>query len=567
MKRRRESNQTMTDFISKFDQKYNKIVKLNMTLPSAVLAFMLLKKANISKSEKMLVLTGMDYNKKEELYDQAKKSLLKFKGEQGGGGEASAVSSIKLEPVFLANQEEALWNAGYVRRNAGRRYRGYRGRPWQNFQRRRGNYQCGRNENYGNGNLKEPSTLRPVNPKGSDGRVMLCVACGSFRHLVADCPDSWENMKSVSVNTVEHGEGDSSQEVDESVMFTMVKQDSQNVGCKQSQLDPALFYMIDNGELIGIVASHVDDFLHSGTQVFEEKVMSKLRKRFVAGKIEEKIFRYVGFDIIQDKRGIIMDQSKYISNMEGGKIDPNRSMNKEDQLTSDEQTLLRQIVGRLNWAVQGSRPDMSFDMIELSTKLKNGTVGDLIRAIKCIRKLQTGSSVVRFQNLGQFENWKLAVYTDAAHANLDGIGSVGAHIIFLMNPTGCVCPLSWVANKIKRVVRSTLSAEMLSLQEGLEDAIYLRKMITEIFDKQPESLPIKIYVDNKSVTQAIYSTKLVDDKRLRLDIASVKESMENNELSGIKWIPSEDQLANCMTKRGTNGYKLMQVLFNGLISI
>ena len=181
-----------------------------------------------------------------------------------------------------------------------------------------------------------------------------------------------------------------------------------NVGCKQSQLDPALFYMIDNGELISIVASHVDDFLHSGTQVFEEKVISKLRKRFVAGKIEENIFRYVGryvgFDIIQDKRGIIMDQSKYISNIEGGKIDPNRSMNKEDQLTSDEQTLLRQIVGRLNWAVQGSRPDMSFDMIELSTKLKNGTVGDLIRAIKCIRKLQTGSSVVRFQNLGQFEN-------------------------------------------------------------------------------------------------------------------------------------------------------------------
>ena len=88
--------------------------------------------------------------------DDLKKSLLKFKGEQGGGGEASAVSSIKLEPVFLANQEEALWNTGYVPRNAGRRYRGYRGRPWQNFQRRRGNYQCGRNENYGNGNPKEP---------------------------------------------------------------------------------------------------------------------------------------------------------------------------------------------------------------------------------------------------------------------------------------------------------------------------------------------------------------------------------------------------------------------------
>ena len=41
---RREPGQSMNDFISKFDQKYNRIMKLQMTLPSAVLAFMLLKK-------------------------------------------------------------------------------------------------------------------------------------------------------------------------------------------------------------------------------------------------------------------------------------------------------------------------------------------------------------------------------------------------------------------------------------------------------------------------------------------------------------------------------------------
>ena len=55
------------------------------------------------------------------------------------------------------------------------------------------------------------------------------------------------------------------------------------------------------------------------SQVFEEKVMSKLKKRSIAGKIEENIFYYVCFDIKQDKRGIIMDQSKYISDIEGGK--------------------------------------------------------------------------------------------------------------------------------------------------------------------------------------------------------------------------------------------------------
>ena len=28
-----------------------------------------------------------------------------------------------------------------------------------------------------------------------DGKVLLCSSCGSYRHLVAQCPDSWENME------------------------------------------------------------------------------------------------------------------------------------------------------------------------------------------------------------------------------------------------------------------------------------------------------------------------------------------------------------------------------------
>ena len=57
--------QSMAGYISKFDQKHNRIMKLHMKLSSAVLAFMLLKKAKITKSGKMLVLTGMDYSKKD----------------------------------------------------------------------------------------------------------------------------------------------------------------------------------------------------------------------------------------------------------------------------------------------------------------------------------------------------------------------------------------------------------------------------------------------------------------------------------------------------------------------
>ena len=51
---RRETGWSVNDYISKFDQKYNKILKKNMKLPSEILAFKLLKGANISKEEKCL---------------------------------------------------------------------------------------------------------------------------------------------------------------------------------------------------------------------------------------------------------------------------------------------------------------------------------------------------------------------------------------------------------------------------------------------------------------------------------------------------------------------------------
>ena len=39
-----------------------------------------------------------------------------------------------------------------------------------------------------------------------------------------------------------------------------------------------------------------------------------------------------------------------------------------------------------------------------------------------------------FPDLGEAVHWKLVVFTDAAHANLnDGVGSTGAYIVYLLS--------------------------------------------------------------------------------------------------------------------------------------
>ena len=66
---------SITEYIASFDSQYRKREKLNMKLPSEILAFKLLRKAYIVKEEKMLVLTGMNYANKETLYEEAKTFL------------------------------------------------------------------------------------------------------------------------------------------------------------------------------------------------------------------------------------------------------------------------------------------------------------------------------------------------------------------------------------------------------------------------------------------------------------------------------------------------------------
>lgn len=357
-----------------------------------------------------------------------------------------------------------------------------------------------------------------------------------------------------------YGLNDAARHFYQSVVETL-----KNLGCNCSSLDPALFFFRRDGKLEGIVASHVDDFLHAGSEYFDNLVMSKLRDRFLAGKLEESIFKYIGFEIIQMDDGIILDQSSYINDLENGVLKPQRAIQKQAQLDNKESTLLRQLVGRLNWAVQGSRPDLSFEMIDLSTKLKQGSVADLIRAIKAIGKIKEGEAKVYFPNLGHWNNWKLILFTDAAHANLsDGVGSTGALLVLLMNDKKNCCPLIWHTHKIKRVVKSTIAAEALSLLEGLENTCYIRQMLQEILGIVKIQIPIEAYIDNKSVTESIQSTKMVDDKRLRLDIAAIKELIETQQIQSVRWCPGKLQLADAMTKKGTSGYSLLSLIQSGM---
>jgi hypothetical protein len=301
------------------------------------------------------------------------------------------------------------------------------------------------------------------------------------------------------------------------------------LGCKTSIHDPALFFFHNSkGKLSGCICLHVDDFLHCGTSPFEELVMKKVTTTFVAGKIESGSFNYVGFNVEQTGSHIKLSQNHFTEDIEDYKIESDRLLSKDELLDPTEQSVHRQLTGSLNWLVRGSRPDLAFTMIEASTKFKKAKLADLQKIIKTIRKAKTEKSEILIPNLGDHSDWTIEVYTDAALGNLNnGVDSTGANIISVTNSKKQFAAIDWECGKIKRVVRSTLAAEALSLIEGIENAFLIRNILEEVLNLSTGTIPIKATVDNL----AVHSTTSVDDKRLRRDIGAIRQMLERKEVS------------------------------------
>ena len=102
-----------------------------------------------------------------------------------------------------------------------------------------------------------------------------------------------------------------------------------------------------NGNLGGMVLTHVDDLLHgSGNSQFYKNVMITLKDKFKFGSEEKSEFRYVGMQVKQSNKFISVNQDHYITSMELPTVQEGRD---EDLLDEDGQSDFRSLLGRLGW--------------------------------------------------------------------------------------------------------------------------------------------------------------------------------------------------------------------------
>ena len=326
-------------------------------------------------------------------------------------------------------------------------------------------------------------------------------------------------------------------------------------GAKKSKFDEALYYYHSRGKSHGLVGLHVDDFMYGGTKFHDEQIIDTFRDKIVIGNEEVTPFKYIGAHVQQDKHEIFVDQQQYLNDMEGCEVD---LQDRQRTLDHDEHHLFRSLVGQLNWLATQSRPDLSFDVCRLSTKLQAPIVQDVIDANKTLKKANSVKLQLRYKQLKR--PLRLLAFCDASYANLPGGASQGGYIVFLTDGDNNCSPLAWRSRKLRRVCRSTLTAETLSLVDTIDICVWLKHIIEEIDNN--ELLPTIIRTDNKDLLDAAESTKAVEEKRLRVEIGVIRESIRNKDFV-LQWVKGSKQIADSLTKQGANTSTLLQVLMDG----
>ena len=342
--------------------------------------------------------------------------------------------------------------------------------------------------------------------------------------------------------------------------FLKISQVLTEQGCKASKFDHGLFRWYYEETLSGIIALHVDDLLYGGRLEFINEIIQSIKDNLTVGSEDNDAFKYLGVELTQEEsKEIIISQSRYGDTIKPIELSIKRENEKDSETTVEEKKKLKSKAGKLLWLAGITRPDLSFRVCQISTKITTSTVQDILDVNKVIRDVKAHPSIIRIPQF-QPSQIRILVYADSSYRNLPNNNSQGGYVILLTDGER-VCPIIWRSVKIKRVVRSTLSAETLAMADACDVAIYLRYLVEELF---PSKVPIICISDNKSLVEGSKTTNKPEEARLQVELSALREMVERKEISMI-WTESNNQLSDVMTKVGSSPKQLLSIMRNAVL--
>merc|ERR1712105_232068 len=123
--------------------------------------------------------------------------------------------------------------------------------------------------------------------------------------------------------------------------------------------------------------------------------------------------------------------------------------------------------------------------------------------------------------------------------------------------TTAVSPIYWKSGIVRKVCLSPKAAETRSMIRIVDDSLCLARQISILLNT---GLKVKVFTDSRPLLESLGSSGQVEEKLLRQPVASLKQNLEDGEISQYSWIPGTEIVADVFTKQGSERVALEEIL-------
>lgn len=324
-----------------------------------------------------------------------------------------------------------------------------------------------------------------------------------------------------------------------------------SVNFNQSKSDECLFIFKDQSHICYAIV-HVDDMIFASDSVeLIERLVTELNKSFGL-KCLGDVKNYLGIEVSKDDKGAFsLCQTKYIDKIaldsqlqdsKGAKfpLDPGyHKLTDENHLENN--TEYRKIIGKLLYISTNTRPDISAAVGILAQRVSKPRSLDYNEALRIIRYL-THTKTLKLHLFDQSNQTPLITYADSDWAeDRTSRKSISGVIVKVFGG-----PASWSSRKQDIVSTSTTEAEFYALSEAVKESLWLSHILKD-FDINVEH-PLPIRSDNQSTIKMVENSKFSSrTKHIDVRLHFVRDNVDK-EIIKINYIPSEDNVADLLTK-------------------
>lgn len=317
-----------------------------------------------------------------------------------------------------------------------------------------------------------------------------------------------------------------------------------NLGLKQSNSDPCIYFINDKDTLI-LILVYVDDILIAGNNVERiAEIKKRLKEEFEIKDMGEAKY-CLGIEIVRKENEITLIQRKYIKDilnrfeMENAKgIDTPANVNERfDSEINNCDVPYRELIGALMYLAVVSRPDIMNRVVFLAQFTSAYSKAHWIAAKRVLRYVKQTSNLGLVYTKGNFE---INGYADADWGSDVTDRKSYTGYVFMM----CNGAISWKSQKQKTVAMSSAEAEYMAISETAKEAIHIKNFLKELKLK----IDIKMFNDNQSANlltrDAVFHAR---SKHIDLRYHFVRDVIKNNEFS-LEYLPTEKMIADVLTK-------------------